>query len=236
MHLVNRQDRKIQRILLCQPVVPVNGMRLHPQFQTPANPDPVPVFLLQVGNLRKVPGIVHIRKRLPVPPPDFLPAVPVHLDPVIHVVRETDLLQPQANGVPHHILHGIHRVIRKLAMHMIIRQHSRSLRFPSSLLLSGETKHLRRTPRQIRTLFRPDTRRQHRIPRHRMTHRPPTDHRSPHCRCWHPRAFLLPMMATRPTRCPLPTISGPTPASPPREPRCPKTKREPPGPIPPGFP
>ena len=128
-HLVNGQNRKVQGIFLRQCLKLRDGVRLHPQLQTPADPDPVPIFLLHVGDFRKITGIIHIGHGLPVSPDNLLPAVPVHLDSVIHMIRETQLLQPQPDGICHHILHGIHRVIRKFTMHMIVRLHSQPLLF-----------------------------------------------------------------------------------------------------------
>ena len=49
--------------------------------------------------------------------------VPITLDAIIHMIREADFIQPEGDGVLHHILHGIFRIIAVAGVNVIISKH-----------------------------------------------------------------------------------------------------------------
>ena len=45
--------------------------------------------------------------------PDDIPFVPVFFDPVVHVLREADLFEPQFDGSSDLVFHGLPGIVRK---------------------------------------------------------------------------------------------------------------------------
>ena len=126
LHLVDRQEHKVQGIFLKKGPEPGDGVDLHPKLQPGFQGDPVPVPLPQFPDGGMVLGIIHIGQELAVLPDHLLPGIPVHLNAVIHVVGEAELFQAQSDGVPRHLLHGISRVVAEGGVYMIVSQHAPS--------------------------------------------------------------------------------------------------------------
>ena len=123
VYLMDGQDDKIQRIPREQRAVSRDGMRLHAKLQPDFDADAVAIALLQLVQLRHVARIVDIHPRAAAIVRDFSTFVPIHLDAVIHMVGQTDLIHAHRDRIPDYLLERILRVVAVCRMYMIVRKH-----------------------------------------------------------------------------------------------------------------
>ncbi len=98
-------------------------MLLHPKFQPHFYGKPSAIPLPQAPNFLYISGIIHIHHSMTIAIGNLLPAVPVHLRPVVHMVRKADFVHTKPDGVFYHILHGIVGIVAVICVHMIINKH-----------------------------------------------------------------------------------------------------------------
>ena len=100
---------------------------LDTEFETLFYTDAVFVFLLQEGDLFKIPRIIDVidRKTVFIEPCCRTLLIVVELDAEVHMIGKTDLIKTFFDRVDDDFFHFVFRILGKLRMYMIICQHTR---------------------------------------------------------------------------------------------------------------
>ena len=105
-------------------------MRLCAELQSESDADLPRIFLLHRAHCFVVARIVRIRERhlgrlsyTALANGHLSGFIPVLLDPVVHMLRKAQLVNPPCNRVPHDSLHRIGRVVAERRVHMIVCAH-----------------------------------------------------------------------------------------------------------------
>lgn len=98
-------------------------MGLHAQLETARNADFRAVALADAAKLLKVGGVGAVGDGVAVLKARAGRLVPVWLYAVVHVLREAQLVEIDANGIPHDLLHGVGGVVRVCGVNVVVGKH-----------------------------------------------------------------------------------------------------------------